>query len=126
MKFTTEQIEAVRSKLKNLPEIEKVKKEHTKAETVRMLAKEITSLQKRGYALEQIADYLKGEGLDIGTPTLKSYLQRTKAAAVATSKSKAQAQKDTPPPAPPETSTPRPEVDKSKAYFTPRPDTDDI
>ena len=124
MKFTTEQIEAVRSKLRDLPTIEKTRKEHNKAETVRMLSKEITALQKRGYSLEQIADYIKGEGLDIGTLTLRSYLQRTKASAAP--KPKAQAEKDTPPPLPPETQkTPRPDVDKSRAYFTPRPDTDD-
>jgi len=125
LKFTTEQIEAMRSKLKDLPAIEKVKKEHSKAETVRMLSREIGTLQKRGYSLEQIAEYLKGEGMDIGTPTLKSYMQRSKAKA-AESKPTQQAKKDTPPSPPSEISTPRPEVDKSKAYFTPRPDTDDI
>ena len=123
-KFTTEQIEAMRSKLKDLPDPEKINKEHSKAETVRMLSREIGTLQKRGYSLEQISEYLKGGGMDIGTATLKSYLQRVKTAAAP--KPKAKEPKDTPPAAPPETSTPRPEVDKSKAYFTPRPDTDDI
>lgn len=123
-KFTTDQIEDMRSKLKDLPTIEKVKKEHSKAETVRMLSREIGTLQKRGYSLEQISEYLKGGGMDIGTATLKSYMQRAKAAT--SPKSKAQEPKDTPPSPPPEPSTPRPEVDKSKAYFTPRPDTDDI
>jgi hypothetical protein len=123
LKFTTEQIEAVRAKLKDLPAIEKIRTEHTKADTVKMLSKEIISLQKRGYSLEQIADYIKGEGLDIGTPTMKSYLQRSKAAAAP--KPKVQAQKDTHPAAPQTPQTPKP-VDSPKGSFSPKPDSDDI
>lgn len=123
LKFTTEQIEAVRAKLKDLPSIEKIRTEHTKADTVKMLSREIISLQKRGYSLEQIADFIKGEGLDIGTPTMKSYLQRSKAAAA--SKPKVQAQKDTHP-APPQTPLPPKPVDAPKGSFSPRPDSDDI
>ncbi len=123
LKFTTEKIEAVRAKLKDLPAIEKIRTEHTKADTVKMLSKEIISLQKRGYSLEQIADFIKGEGLDIGTPTMKSYLQRSKAAA--TLKTKVQAQKDTPP-SPPQTPQPPKPGDSPKGSFSPRPDSDDI
>ena len=129
LKFTTEQIEAVRAKLKDLPAIEKIRTEHTKADTVKMLSKEIISLQKRGYSLEQIADFIKGEGLDIGTPTMKSYLQRSKAAAAP--KPKAQASKDTPaaPPQAPQTpNSPQSTktADSPKGSFSPRPDSDDI
>ena len=35
-------------------------------------------MQKRGYTLEQIATSLKGEGLDISTYTLKSYMNNSK------------------------------------------------
>ena len=123
MKYTTEQIEAVRSKMKDLPPIEKKKQELGKSDVVKMLAKEIAVLRKRGYTVENISEYLKGEGLDIGTPSLKSYLQRAKAAAAP--KPKVQAQKDTPPalsqapPAPKNAETP-------KGSFSPRPDSDDI
>lgn len=37
-------------------------------------------LQKNGYTLEQISQVLRGEGLDVATPTLKSYLLRARPA----------------------------------------------
>jgi hypothetical protein len=91
MGYTVAQIEEIAGKLKLLPDIDPPQKDLTKADAVKMLAKEIKSLQKRGYSLEQIATSLKGEGLDISTPTLKSYLQKMKAPAV---KSKANGVKD--------------------------------
>ena len=42
------------------------------------MAREIEGLQRRGYSLEQIAEMLKGGGLIVSTPTLKSYLSRAK------------------------------------------------
>jgi hypothetical protein len=78
MGYKLEQVEAIASKLRALPAIEPPPKDLTKQEVVKMLAKEIKSLQKRGYTLDQIATSLKGEGLDITTPTLKSYLQKIK------------------------------------------------
>ena len=129
MKYTTEQIEAVRSKMKDLPPIEKKKQELGKSDVVKMLAKEIAVLRKRGYTFEQISDYLKGEGLDIGTPSLKSYLQRAKQASA--TKPKAQASKDIPPAPPQAPQTPNyPQTSKTadtpKGSFSPRPDSDDI
>jgi hypothetical protein len=123
MKYTTEQIEAVRSKMKDLPPIEKKKQELGKSDVVKMLAKEIAVLRKRGYTFEQISEYLKGEGLDIGTPSLKSYLQRAKQASA--SKPKVQASKDTPP-APPQAPQTSKTSDTPKGSFSPRPDSDDI
>jgi methionine synthase II (cobalamin-independent) len=79
MGYTVKQVEEIASKLRALPAIEPPPKDLTKSDVVKMLAKEIKSLQKRGYSLEQIASSLKGEGLDISTPTLKSYLQKAKA-----------------------------------------------
>ena len=46
---------------------------------MKLLAREIEGLQRRGYSLEQIAEMLKGGGLVVSTPTLKSYLSRAKA-----------------------------------------------
>jgi hypothetical protein len=82
MGYTVKQVEEIASKLRALPAIEPPPKDLTKSDVVRMLAKEIKSLQKRGYSLEQIASSLKGEGLDISTPTLKSYMQKAKTAGV--------------------------------------------
>ena len=119
MKYTNEQLETIASKLKSMPKVENKKHEYSKQEAVRVLSKEITEMQKRGYTLNQISEALKGEGLAIASPTLKSYLQRSK-----TTKKKAptQASVDTPPP--------RPSIKKSSdistATFTPKPDSNDI
>jgi hypothetical protein len=72
-------IEAIRAKLKTMPPPPVEAVDTTKQEAVRLLAREIAALQNRGYSLEQIADSLRGEGLDLSTPTLKSYLARAKA-----------------------------------------------
>ena len=79
MGYSNEKLGAIAAKLKTMPAIEKKKQEHSKQDAVKVLAKEITALQKRGYTLDQISETLRGEGLDITTPTLKSYLQRIKA-----------------------------------------------
>lgn len=113
MKYTTEQLEAIASKLREMPPVEKKKQEHSKQEAVRVLSKEIAALQKRGYTLDQISETLRGEGLSIATPTLKSYLQRAKPA------------KKAPVQAPPSPAIKKP-ADTSKATFTPKPDSDDI
>ena len=78
MGYTVAQVEKIAGKLRALPTIEPPPKDLTKSDVVKMLAKEIKSLQKRGYSLEQISSSLKGEGLDISTPTLKSYMQKAK------------------------------------------------
>ena len=122
MKYTTEQLEAIAAKLREMPPVEKKQQEHSKQEAVRVLSKEIAALQKRGYTLDQISETLRGEGLSIATPTLKSYLQRAKP--VATKKAHAQAHGDTPPP--PRPAGKKPADAASKATFTPKPDSDDI
>jgi hypothetical protein len=72
MKYTQEKLEKIADKLREMPEV-KSKREHSKQESVKILYKEIADMQKRGYTLEQIAEVLSGEGLQITTPTLKSY-----------------------------------------------------
>ena len=74
------QIEAIRTKLKTMPSPPAGTVDTTKQEAVRLLAREIAALQNRGYSLDQSAGSLRGEGLDLSTPTLKSYLARAKAA----------------------------------------------
>ena len=80
MPITLEQIEKISTELKELPPIENRQQQVSKQEAVKRLANDINDLQKRGYTLEQIADLLKSKGLDIGTKTLKSYLQRARPA----------------------------------------------
>jgi hypothetical protein len=78
VRFTTEQLEAMAKKLRSLPAIEKNKQEHGRQDSIKFLSKEIESLQKRGYTLEQISASLNGFGFDVATPTLKVYLKRAK------------------------------------------------
>jgi hypothetical protein len=121
VKYTTEQLEAIAAKLREMPPIEKKKQEHSKQEAVKILAKDIAAMQKRGYSLDQISEALRGEGLAVATPTLKSYLQRAKSAKGASVRPST----DTPRPAPQQ----RPEKkksDASKATFTPKADSTDI
>ena len=73
----------------------------TKAEEIKLLASEIAALQDRNYSLQQIAEFLTGEGLEISTATLKNYLQRSKATSKRPSKKKpAAAPKEAPSPTP--------------------------
>ena len=114
-KYSQDTVEAIASKLREMPVIEK-KKEYSRKETIKVLSKDIAALQKKGYSLEQISETLRGEGLDISNSTLKSYLQEVKS----TGKKKPESKKDTPPSSPPASSNP------SKATFTPRADTQDL
>jgi hypothetical protein len=117
-KFTSEQVEAIAAKLRQLPPVEKKKQELSKQEAVKLLAKEIAILQKRGYTLLQISEVLRGEGLEVGTPTLKNYLQRSKPVR----KTPVQAPEDTPRPAPASKNP----AELSQATFTPKPDSTDL
>ena len=79
MTLTRAHIEQIAQKLKRMPAAPPALVNTTKQEAVKLLAKEIASLQRRGYTLEQIAEILKNEALDLSTATLKSYLSRAKA-----------------------------------------------
>ena len=78
MDYTVESVERMAEKLRLLPPVEKSKRHLNKQEAVKQLADEIVALQGKGYTIEQITESLKGVGLEINTPTLKSYLQRAK------------------------------------------------
>jgi len=122
VKYTTEQLDAIAAKLQKMPAVEK-KQEHNKQEAVKILKKEIVALQKRGYTLDQISEALRGEGFEISTPTLKSYLQRTKRARK--SVAKATGAGGSTPAKSGATAVALQEVPQGAA-FTPRTDTDDI
>ncbi len=78
MARTIAQAEALAEKLRALPAIENKNRPISKAEEIKLLADEIAALQERNYSLQQIAEFLTGEGLEISTATLKNYLQRSK------------------------------------------------
>jgi uncharacterized protein (DUF1786 family) len=120
MRYTPEQVAQIAEKLRAMPPVEKVKKpDLSKQEAVRVLAKEIAALQKRGYTLVQISESLRGNGLAVATPTLKSYLQRAKP--VKAPSKTALTPKDAPTPV-----KPMKPAASSKSSFQPRPDTKDI
>ena len=78
MTYTLEQTDGMVSALRALPAMDSSKRRLTKQAVVKRLAREIAALQTRGYTIEQIVGCLHGIGLEITTPTLKSYLQRVK------------------------------------------------
>jgi hypothetical protein len=78
MRVSRDHIEELRAALKKAPEVPPGSTDTTKQEAVRLLAKEIQALQRRGYSLEQVAEMFKKGGLVLTTPTLKSYLSRAK------------------------------------------------
>lgn len=78
MDYTVEMADRIAEKLRKLPPVDPSQARLNKQGVVRHLAGEIAALQERGYTLEQIAESLRGSGLEITTPTLKSYLQRSK------------------------------------------------
>jgi hypothetical protein len=123
MKYTKESIEKIAKQLRELPAVEKEQQELSKADAVKLLAKDILLLQSRGYTMAQISESLTGNGLDISTPTLKNYLHRGKPIAkkVAKPVSKLIQEADTPAAAPPDKKAPG-----SKATFTPRKDSKNI
>lgn len=80
MTITLEGIEALKASMQEAPEVEKSRREISKQDAVKELRSEIEAMQKRGYTLEDIAEFMSKGGVQITTATLKSYLQRTKPA----------------------------------------------
>jgi hypothetical protein len=78
MTYTLEQTEEMLSALRALPAMDGSKRRLNKQAVVKHMAREIAALQTRGYTIEQVVESLHGVGLEITTPTLKSYLQRVK------------------------------------------------
>jgi hypothetical protein len=82
MALTRAKIDQIAEKLRKMPPAPPTEVNITKQEAVRLLEREIAGLQRKGYSLEQIVASLRGEGLDLSTPTLKSYRARAKAGKV--------------------------------------------
>ena len=124
MGITLEKVEGIAERLNKMPESENKNRSLSKQEAIKVLSKEITSLQKKGYTIEQIADTLRGEGLNIATATLKNYLHR--------SKKKAKIPKEKPTKLKEKDTSLSPRVgaisstEKKKSSFTTRNDTEEI
>ena len=97
MAITIEKVEAIAAKLRAMPPVENKKREISKQESIKLLTGEITAMRERGYTLEQIAELLTADQLEIGAPTLKSYLQRTKPSSKKSSVKRKAAAAGTPP-----------------------------
>ncbi|MCC7005963.1 MAG: hypothetical protein IT497_04890 [Ottowia sp.] len=77
MGYKVAQIEELRKKISELPELDISEREVTKQEAVKLLAKEVSQLQKRGYSLTMIAEFMTRNGMEISVQTLKTYLTRS-------------------------------------------------
>ena len=75
--LTVEQVEQISAKMKELPAVENKKRQVSKQEAIKLLAKDIKAMQARGYTLEQVSELLKQLGVSLATPTLRSYLRRS-------------------------------------------------
>lgn len=82
-KYTLEMLETVMEKMKAAPAPAKAHTHYSKAESVRLMIKEIQSMQKRGYTMKMISDFLHENGIEIKEAVLKSYIQRGKTHATA-------------------------------------------
>ena len=82
MPLTRAQVALMAEKARRMPPAPPAEANVTKQEAVRLLAREIAGLQRKGYKLEQIVASFRGDGLDLSTATMKSYLSRAKAGAV--------------------------------------------
>lgn len=79
MRRSVGQAEKLAEKLRALPEREKSQQKISKQDEIRMLSSAIQELiHERHWTIQEIADYLTSEGLEIGMPTLKNYLYRSK------------------------------------------------
>ncbi len=125
MGFTRVQLEEIAVKLRAMPKLEPPPRDLTKQEAVKVLAKEIKSLRAKGYSMEQIANSLKGFGLDVSTPTLKNYLQKSKPKSKALAPTSNTPLSESSDNSPTKKSEPVKATD-SKAKFTPRKDRTDI
>jgi hypothetical protein len=79
MRLTRAQIVQIAERARRMPPAPAAEVNVTKQEAVRVLAPEIEGLKRKGYTMAQIAESFSGEGLELSTATLKSYLSRAQA-----------------------------------------------
>lgn len=78
MEYTVEEVDRFGEALVAMPEMDPAQRKLDKQGAVKRLKEKIVLIQQRGYTLEQTAESLTTAGLQLTTPTLKSYLQRAK------------------------------------------------
>jgi hypothetical protein len=76
--YTMEALDEIRAKLAALPPKDPKQRKLDRQAGVKYMLRELTSLQERGYTLEEIVESVNGFGFQITTPTLKTYLQRAR------------------------------------------------
>jgi hypothetical protein len=76
--YTAQAIDQIIERLLALPEKDPKQQRLDKQASVKRMVRALTTLQERGYTIEDIILSLKGVGFDITTPTLKTYLQRAR------------------------------------------------
>ncbi len=136
MGYPLAQIETVKAQLSELPVANVQTRDVSKQEAIKLLARDITGLQRKGYSLDQVAALLSERGIPINTGTLKSYMRRTKRKrsrdGAKAKPSTAKAAADTRAETPPEVGATSAKVPSSqeakpgKNTFAPRHDSEDI
>lgn len=71
-----EKISAAKKRLQALPVKPKTPKSVPLSEAIRQIKNEVQAALKRGYTFDEIALALKEDGIEVGTPTLKSYVYK--------------------------------------------------
>ncbi|WP_156357584.1 hypothetical protein, partial [Pseudomonas cannabina] len=78
MAISVSQIEILKGKLEEMPQVEDPDRKISNLEAIRMMATSIRDLQSRGYTIEKITEILRESGLEIAPTTLKSYLTKVR------------------------------------------------
>ena len=78
MAITVAQVDDLRLMLREMPAQEETKQKLTLQQAIARMADELTELQRRGYSIDDIANILRGTGLEISPQSLKSYLSRSR------------------------------------------------
>lgn len=73
-RITREQVEVLRKTLQELPPVNVTECVGDAMGDSKMIAETITRLQARDYSLEQIAEILKGNRMDLAPKPLRDYL----------------------------------------------------
>lgn len=131
-----EQLETIAAKLRAMPPLAPRQSE-SKFIMIQFLAKEILSMQHRGYSIKQVSETLHSEGLNISPMTLRNYLSKVQKGKMVKKPSRKQLTKQasnspdaiqhTQQNAMPDTTGNNTDQQPlSKATFVPRPDSDDI
>ncbi len=75
--FTPGQASDLRQRLRKTPAADDPQRQLCKLEMIKLLRPAIATMRRRGYTLDEIAEFLTREGLPISAPSLGMYLHRT-------------------------------------------------